>query len=415
MTEAESRPEEENEEEDRNAVPFSFDELFFSRTDSRGIILSGNSVFQRISQYSWDELIKKPHNIIRHPDMPKGVFYLLWHVIKQGKPIGAYVKNRAKDGRYYWVFAIVTPVDDGYLSVRLKPSSEFFGVVEGAYKTLLAYERENKSSPKESMEYLLGMLKSLGFDSYDTFMSIALRMEISARDAALGRKKEHFLSRCEELSQRAAALMQETAAVFTAYAANQYVPMNLQIQAAQLGEEGKAIGVISGNFSIVSNEIQEEINTFNRSAREVFDNIYEGQLLLCIARIQREVVEFFRKESTDSADADDAQQEMVLLRSQLEAYESRAQAGLNAIIRNIGSFQEDCQRMKKCAASLEVIRVMGKVDAARLIKAQNGLHELIDELGAFQATISQSLAQIEKHNNNMRHDTEGVIASLNKV
>lgn len=412
MAEAESRPEKKNEEEDRNAVPFSFDELFFSRTDSRGIILSGNSVFQRISQYGWSELIKKPHNIIRHPDMPKGVFYLLWHTIKQGKPIGAYVKNRAKDGRYYWVFAIVTPVEDGYLSVRLKPSSTFFGVVESAYKALLAYERENRVSPRESMEHLLEMLKSLGFDSYDTFMSEALRMEISARDAALGRKKEPFLSRCEELSQRASALMQETAAVFTTYEANQYVPMNLQIQAAQLGEEGRTIGVISGNFSTVSNEIRHEIQTFNRSAREVFDNIYEGQLLLCIAHIQREVVEFFRKESTGDDDAGNTQQEMVLLTSQLEAYERKAQAGLSAIIRKIVSFQEDCQRMKKFAASLEVIRVMGKVDAARLINAQNDLSALIDELGTFQATISQSLAQIEKHNNNMRHDTEGVIASL---
>ncbi len=415
MAEIESGPEKNDSEEDKNAVPFSFEELFFSRTDSRGIILSGNTVFQRISQYGWDELIRKPHNIIRHPDMPKGVFYLLWHVIKQGKPIGAYVKNRAKDGRYYWVFAIVTPVEDGYLSVRLKPSSDFFGVVEGAYKTLLAYERENKVSPKESMEHLLGVLTSLGFDSYDTFMSVALRMEMSARDEALGRKKEPFLARCEELSQRATALMKETSAVFSTYAANQYVPMNLQIQAAQLGEEGKAIGVISGNFSIVSNEIQEEINTFNRSAREVFDNIYSGQFLLCTARIQREVVEFFCMESSGGDDAGDTQREMALLKSQLEAYERKAQEGLNAIIRNIDRFQEDCQRMKRCAASLEVIRVMGKVDAARLINAQNGLHELIDELGAFQTTISQSLIEIEKHNSNMRHDTEGVIASLNKA
>ena len=54
---------------------FGFDELFFSRTSKSGIILSGNAVFQRVSHYSWDELIDKPHNIIRHPDMPRGVFW----------------------------------------------------------------------------------------------------------------------------------------------------------------------------------------------------------------------------------------------------------------------------------------------------------------------------------------------------
>lgn len=93
-------------------VPFTFEELFFSRTNWRGVILAGNSVFQRVSLYSWDELIQKPHNVIRHPDMPKGVFWLLWDTIKKGEPVGAYVKNRAKDGRYYWVFAIVTPIGE---------------------------------------------------------------------------------------------------------------------------------------------------------------------------------------------------------------------------------------------------------------------------------------------------------------
>src|SRR5208337_645098 len=92
-------------------VPYSFEELFFSRTNEKGHILSGNKTFQTISMYSWGELLNRPHNIIRHRDMPRGVFWLLWDTIKKGKPIAAYVKNRAKDGRYYWVLAIVTPIE----------------------------------------------------------------------------------------------------------------------------------------------------------------------------------------------------------------------------------------------------------------------------------------------------------------
>ncbi len=396
---------------DQQEAPFSFEELFFSRTDARGIILAGNSVFQRISQYGWDELIKKPHNIIRHPDMPKGVFFLLWDFLKKGKPIGAYVKNRAKDGRYYWVFAIATPIDGGYLSVRLKPSSDFFPVVQDAYKALLAYEKENKVTPKESMEHLLGVLKTLGFGSYDEFMSIAIRKEIAARNAALSRPVEKFLERFEELTGRATAIMKETASIFSCYEANQYVPMNLQIQSAQLGDEGKTIGVISSNFSIVSSEIQTEIDTFNRSAREVFDKIYEGQFLLCTARIQREVCELFRRESSGNDDNHTTEEMAVLEQQQLE-YQTRANASLQTIVRNINTFQDDCSRMKKCAASLEVIRVMGKVDAARLSHNNSSLNDLIDELGAFQTGISQSLNKIDRFNAHMRHDTEGVIGSL---
>ncbi|HPE46849.1 MAG TPA: PAS domain-containing protein [Hyphomonas sp.] len=99
---------------DPNESRFEFNELFFSRTDESGIIKFGNSVFQRVSVYEWDELLNKPHKIIRNPDTPRAVFRLLWDSIKSGSPIGAYVKNRAKDGRYYWVFAIVTPVEGGY-------------------------------------------------------------------------------------------------------------------------------------------------------------------------------------------------------------------------------------------------------------------------------------------------------------
>jgi len=396
----------------QNEVPFSFEELFFSRTDSRGIIHAGNSVFQRISQYSWEELIKKPHNIIRHPDMPKGVFYLLWDFLKKGKPIGAYVKNRAKDGRHYWVFAIATPVEGGYLSVRLKPSSTFFPVVQDAYKSLLAFEREQKATPKESMEHLLAALKSLGFGSYDEFMSIAIRKEFAARNKQLGRNDEAFLRQFQELTDRSSEIIKETAKIFTCYETNQYVPMNLQIRSAQLGDQGKTIGVISSNFSVVSADIQVEIDIFNRSAKEVFDRIYEGQFLLCTARIQKEVCDFFRSES-EGKTSDNAQ-EMTLLEQQFISYQKKANSSMEAIVRKIASFQEDCSRMKRCAASLEVIRVMGKVDAARLANDSDGLNELIDELGVFQSAIAQNLNIIEKNNSSLRSEAERVIASLTK-
>lgn len=91
-------------------VPFLIDELFFSRIDERGRIKSGNDVFQRVSQYGWDEMIDRPHNIIRHPTMPRAVFQVLWDRIRGGVPAGAYVKNLAKVGRHYRVFAVVTPL-----------------------------------------------------------------------------------------------------------------------------------------------------------------------------------------------------------------------------------------------------------------------------------------------------------------
>lgn len=391
-------------------VPFPFEELFFSRTDSRGIILAGNSVFQRISQYEWDELIKKPHNVIRHPDMPKGVFYLLWDFLKKNKPIGAYVKNRTKDGRYYWVFAVATPVEGGYLSVRLKPSSEFFPIIKDAYKALLVAEREEKLTPKASMEKIVEMLKGLGFGSYEEFMSAAIRKEMTSRSQQLRRRPEKFLQSFEALAEQAGDIMSETASIFKSYEANRYVPMNLQIQSAQLGDEGRSIGVISANFSIVSTEIQEEIGRFNQSAMDVFNKIQEGQFLLCVAEIQSEVLDFFKREAEGTGDGGQAN-EMELLNRQKMDYQKKAVTGLRSIMHNIERFQEDCRQMKKCAASLEVIRVMGKVDvASKTVKGS--LQELINDLKEFQTIIAEGLTRIERHSLSMRFDTEGVISSL---
>ena len=89
---------------------FRINGVFFSLTDRRGFIEACNDVFVRISGYTTAELTGQPHNIIRHPDMPRSVFQLFWEYLRNGQPVAAYVKNLAADGRYYWVLALAGPV-----------------------------------------------------------------------------------------------------------------------------------------------------------------------------------------------------------------------------------------------------------------------------------------------------------------
>ncbi len=173
---------------------FERDEMFFSTTDLKGRILSGNQIFIRTSKYAKEEIINKPHNIIRHPDMPKVIFKLLWDYIQSGKPIVAYVKNMAKDGSYYWVLATVLPIYDEegnkvkYLSIRIKPETEYFKIAKKLYKKLK--EIEEIDGVEASYRYLMEELKKLGFKDYDSFMKKVLDSELKLKEEILSSEFE---------------------------------------------------------------------------------------------------------------------------------------------------------------------------------------------------------------------------------
>ncbi len=118
------------------------DDFLVSQTDEKGRILFANDDFCKIAGYTIEELIGKPHNIVRHPDMPKAAFKELWETIKSNKIWTGYVKNKTKSGGFYWVFATVYPMYDEtkrqkrYLSCRRKPSRSEIETVEALYKTL---------------------------------------------------------------------------------------------------------------------------------------------------------------------------------------------------------------------------------------------------------------------------------------
>ncbi|GAA4878081.1 methyl-accepting chemotaxis protein [Ferrimonas pelagia] len=126
------------------------DDELVSTTDPRGYITYANADFIRISGYSEAELLGKNHNLVRHRDMPAEAFADLWHHIQQGRSWRGAVKNRAKDGRYYWVDAFVTPIFEqgeitGYQSVRRKPSAKLINNATRLYQRL----KDGKAPAKE--------------------------------------------------------------------------------------------------------------------------------------------------------------------------------------------------------------------------------------------------------------------------
>jgi len=118
-------------------------ETIVSKTDLKGRITYVNDDFVRISGFSLDELIGKPHNIVRHPDMPPAAFEDMWRTLKSGKAWTGMVKNRCRNGDYYWVEANAAPLIEknqvvGYTSIRGKPSSEQISAADEAYRAIMA-------------------------------------------------------------------------------------------------------------------------------------------------------------------------------------------------------------------------------------------------------------------------------------
>lgn len=138
-----------------------------SETDAEGKITYCNDYFVEVAGYSREELIGKPHNIVRHPDMPAVVFKLLWVMISTGQNINAVVKNLAKDGRYYWVFTSFEIRKDtdteeiiGYHASRKSVSKHIVEIISELYAKLLEIEKEE--GVDASQMYLIKFLKEKG-------------------------------------------------------------------------------------------------------------------------------------------------------------------------------------------------------------------------------------------------------------
>lgn len=158
---------------------FDPDSFIVSKTDLKGRLTYANKTFCDVAGYTEKELLGQPHSLIRHPDMPRAVFKLLWDTIQDGKEVFAYVKNMARSGDYYWVFAHVTPSYDhnrkvcGFHSNRRVPKRDVVEkIIPPVYAELIRVESSYRNA-KEGLEasYQL-LLKTVTASkaSYDEFV-----------------------------------------------------------------------------------------------------------------------------------------------------------------------------------------------------------------------------------------------------
>jgi PAS domain S-box-containing protein len=151
-------------------------DFIVSKTDTKGRITYVNKIFMDMAEYTEDELLGKPHNIIRHPEMPRAVFKLLWDYIQSKEEIFAYVLNKTKNNNDYWVYANITPSFDvnnniiGYYSVRRCPNPNALSIIKPLYKQML--DAEKTGGIEAGAKVLNDLLKEKGVSYNELIISI---------------------------------------------------------------------------------------------------------------------------------------------------------------------------------------------------------------------------------------------------
>lgn len=266
---------------------FDLSELFFSITETDSTILSGNETFVRISGYSKEELVGQHHNIVRHPDMPSVVFKTFWDFLNTGKSVAAYVKNRTKEGGYYWVFAVVFPLRDSYISIRIKPNSQLFSSVKLLYAQLL--ESQESLNMQESQQLLVEMLKSFGYRDYVHFMNEALVgellkrkklfLESEATDEYLCSKSELEL-KIERLYCSSKKVLDQYAKWFEKIEGFGKIKSLFEEKSLVLSSLARDIVFLSLNASVASYRVDVYGDTFSVLASDIRVNAKENDILI---------------------------------------------------------------------------------------------------------------------------------------
>lgn len=413
---------------------FTLDELFVSRTDERGVIQSGNPVFVRVSGYPLEKLLGSPHNIIRHPDMPKTVFKLFWDTLKSGQPIVAYVKNRSIDGKPYWVLACAFPIDGGFLSIRIKPTSSILGQIKSLYSEI-AKEEKIKGIPAAA-KLLEQKLAEMGFNTYFDFMSHAAAAEIKARDEGLAANQKqaapeqkygetHFLAKefdemnrvCVDRAKdfQSLLLKLEEYAGIDSYigtristitqATNRLeaLAVNMSISSHRLGSKGATLSVVASTFKTAAKEVLKIVEDLKKQLSPVVEELRPVRLNLMISRLQSEMLAFFTKEIRDFSSKyavraiphlKDIQNDTTILIDQISIYFKKNIEQLDRILVVLDEMRDRLLKGKAALQSLDVIRLGGRLESAFEKSTEEAFGPYVQEMLQFVDVIGKPIMEV---------------------
>ncbi len=415
---------------------FLLEELFFSTTDAKGVITFGNDIFVRVSGYPLAGMLGKPHNIIRHPDMPRAVFRLFWNYLHAGRSVVAYVKNLAADGSYYWVCTMVAPIDGGYLSIRLKPSTPLLTPIRGLYEKLLSIEAAAET-PQAGMEQagaaLEQAVRGLGYTDYGQLMQDILIGEVRSRKERMGARSPAAdcptsgngdMSELAELSDHCAGLtrhvddlfsrigtfmeLQKELAETTAFIHKlgrglQYLSLNAQVQSAGLLADGVTLQVIAGQMSDSARSVCGAADEVCRDMAEAMASLRSAATQIAMSDLSVEMMQRFLSELAGAANQDGTRQRIAQLAQVVESNLAATCDQMADAAQRVGHLDQRLVQFLRGIRTLQILRVTGKVEAVGCREAEgvsrifNDVHHTTEQARQKLALLTDmvEMAQIE--------------------
>lgn len=427
---------------------FDIHELFFSITDDQSTIISGNETFVRISGYSKDELVGQYHNIVRHKDMPRVLFKAFWDCLKADEPVVAYVKNRTKNGGYYWVIAAVFPLEGNYISIRFKPTSTMLSSVKELYSKLRAAE-ENMEMP-QSEELLLELLKDLGYRDYTHFMNTALLKELLAREKLLlvskSYVKEIDFGR-DKFSQNMKLIFTKSKSVLEQY--NKWfekidtfnkIKSMFEEKSLTLNSLAREIVLLSLNASIASYKLKDDGGeTFSVLASDIRTNSKENDILIGNIYSLSQSLSEFLNETIFLVSSISLQMEMVtyFIQEQIDNKTQIYTAELNKNIQTLFelvnihhekltmlplSMNKSIRKTTICLQELEgqimylgYVQVYGIIESARYVDDSHGFGKIFLQLKGLIAQTSQEISFINSTSEAFYTDNSRLIENSKEI
>lgn len=425
---------------------FSFQELFISRTDKRGIITAGNDTFFRVSGYREEELLGKPHNIVRHPDMPSSVFKIFWNLIQNDKIAVAYVKNRTKDGRFYWVVATVFPFEDGFLSIRFKPSSEYFSKIKAAYiETRTIEENQGKDV---GQAFLSEWITKQGFANYEELMFEFLRVELNLRDEKNGHRDNlevvglhekllaelstnmHSISQRFGAASRSLNLLptlknyfgEHSIAISDICEQLQCLSVNMSISSHKLGKEGGTLSVVASNFQNTTLQVLKSYDNFTKHSIDVSQKLTDIMTRILCTRVQTEMLSFFIDEllgsKTTSGNTKPIAQrisQVTLLFQLTQTLFKQTALEQKSFFKVLSQFHKDTINLQNLILRLDLIRTGGKLEGSRTPEIAEIFKPFLDDMGHHLSEVGGPVTQLQETLGEFRNEFEKILDEMTHV